>query len=364
MFDKKHYVPILKWKRGERVALQYLDNSIKNKLTPLIEIVPVSWNYDEDRPEKTLNEHLQEIGTQLSTSWGLEKPLFIDLLLLDPSERMSDGKHPLSFIREKAKAENIKIVPVTGYDRDPSYQTEVKKANAEDALGICIRLTDDDFTYDLESRLNELLEYFKIAPSQVDIVIDFKYISPQDVKKTLFTAIGLLNSIPQINEWRSLTLCGTSFPEHLGDVSSHSLEEIPRVEWLIWNILVTKAKDKINRLPTFGDYTINNPFLIEMDPRLMRMTANIRYTIDDNWLIAKGGQIRKYKWTQAFALCDEIVKDPRFCGPNFSWGDEYIYNCANRVTGYGPGNAEIWRRVGTNHHLTFIVDRLSTFFGP
>ena len=37
MFDESHYVPILRWKRGEGGALKLLSDEEKLRLTPLIE---------------------------------------------------------------------------------------------------------------------------------------------------------------------------------------------------------------------------------------------------------------------------------------------------------------------------------------
>lgn len=48
MFDYKHYVPIVRWKAGERTALRELYDDDKAGLTPLIEI-------PADNIEKALN---------------------------------------------------------------------------------------------------------------------------------------------------------------------------------------------------------------------------------------------------------------------------------------------------------------------
>ncbi len=38
MFDHTSYVPVLRWKRGEHHALRNLDESVRPKVFPLIEI--------------------------------------------------------------------------------------------------------------------------------------------------------------------------------------------------------------------------------------------------------------------------------------------------------------------------------------
>ena len=40
MFDYRHYVPVLRWKRAEWVALRNLSPQTRAGMTPLIEITP------------------------------------------------------------------------------------------------------------------------------------------------------------------------------------------------------------------------------------------------------------------------------------------------------------------------------------
>ena len=49
MFDHKHYVPILGGKAGEYRALRELTPAIKSNLTPLVEVPPVQWDFENDR---------------------------------------------------------------------------------------------------------------------------------------------------------------------------------------------------------------------------------------------------------------------------------------------------------------------------
>jgi hypothetical protein len=42
----------------------------------------------------------------------------------------------------------------------------------------------------------------------------------------------------------------------------------------------------------------------------MRMSANIRYTARENWLVVKGRNVRQYGFDQYFDLCGTLVDDP------------------------------------------------------
>ena len=40
MFAREHYLPVLRWKRGEQAALAELGSTDRDSMTPLIEIPP------------------------------------------------------------------------------------------------------------------------------------------------------------------------------------------------------------------------------------------------------------------------------------------------------------------------------------
>ncbi|QNB45879.1 hypothetical protein BR63_05835 [Thermanaerosceptrum fracticalcis] len=358
MFDQKHYVPVLKWKRGEQIALKQLDASSRESLTPLIELVPVPYDYVNERPAKSIDDHLNGIGEELLNAWGEKRPVFIDPYWIDQSERMSNGLHPFYFILEDIRRNKMKAIPVTGTSRDKDYQQEVIKAHKKDGLGVCLRLEDEDFL-DVKGAIIDLIKLLKVTPAETDIIIDLRSISTNDDSKNAIFALTLLKDLPSIMDWRTLTICASAFPETLSEIPANSIGIIPRSEWGVWKIL--KGKEHLfKRMPTFGDYAIAHPEYVDIDPRIMRMSGNIRYTTENSWLVVKGVQVKKNTWDQMHGLSAQLVNHPSFCGKGFSWGDEYVFNCSNRDC--SSGNAETWRRVGTNHHLTYVTKQISNFF--
>ncbi|MFB5761329.1 beta family protein [Paenibacillus medicaginis] len=51
-FNRRHYVPIVKWKQGEQRALETLAATSKERLTPLIEIAPIDWDFENEVQRK------------------------------------------------------------------------------------------------------------------------------------------------------------------------------------------------------------------------------------------------------------------------------------------------------------------------
>ncbi|WP_337102001.1 beta family protein [Paenibacillus sp. YIM B09110] len=353
------YVPVLKWKQGEQKALEALSSTVKEYVLPLLEIAPIDWDFENDVPKKSIDEHLLKIGETLTRSWGSHAPIFIDLEHIDATDRLSSGQHPLNFVLQEARTRDIRVIPVTSPQRDTAYQAEIIAAHQQDQNGICIRLKDDDFG-DLHNNINRLLTQLAVNPNEVDLVLDYEYANPNDQTRTTLFITGIINSLPYLPDWRRVILCGTSFPTDLSSVSSNSIDQIERTEWLIWKRLIRSGA--IARNPIFGDYVISNPAPFEADPRFINMSANIRYTGDDKFIIFKGRMIKRYGGNQYYQLAAQVVAHPEYSGSSFSAGDHYIQEVANNND--GPGNATNWRKAGTNHHITYVVNELSTLSSP
>ena len=135
---------------------------------------------------------------------------------------------------------------------------------------------------------------------------------------------------------------------------------IPRYEWQLYKKVVQALHAKGARLPSFGDFAVNHPRVLPQDMRLLKPSANIRYTTDDAWLIAKGTNVRKKGGYEQFRyLCKSIVDSQYYMGRQFSYGDEYIFTCASGSE--KTGNPTTWRKVGTNHHLEKVVKDIASF---
>jgi hypothetical protein len=165
----------------------------------------------------------------------------------------------------------------------------------------------------------------------------------------------VIGAIDDPGSWRSLTLAGGSFPAALTDMKPSSTERYPRAEWAVW----LAVRERMQRRPTFGDYAIGNPDMgTEIDPRLMRISAQLRYTADTEWLVFKARNIRDYGSEQFIDICRDLAARPEFSGPHFSWGDAYIAARADRSDSR-PGNPQMWRKVGTSHHLAKAVSQIA-----
>ncbi|PFO37021.1 beta family protein [Bacillus cereus] len=361
MFNQEHYVPIIRWKRGEQTALSELNPQLKNNMTPVIEIPPIDWDFENDCPKKSIDEHLKNFIAQLKDSWNNPNVIFIDALqiCLDDDEVMADTTHPLESIFQALSQESIRAIPVTSKERGTNYQKAVNSIIKTFNTGYAIRVSEEDLD-DLEPIIEKFLYELECPPEEIDIIIDYKYIDPKTpIGRITKFVVGSIHSLPYVEKWRTLTFTATAFPENLSEFASGTDGSIPRIEWTIYQKLFNT---KLPRYPAFGDYIISNPEYTKIDPRFMRMSANIRYTADNEYLIFRGFSVTnpKYgKWQQTRGLSQRVISHAKYSGKDYSYGDQYIYDCAHNQT--GTGNAETWRTIGTNHHLTLVINELSNF---
>jgi len=358
-FDHFHYVPCLRWKQGEYQALYRLEPATKRLFTPLIEIPGIVYDFQKGKIPKTIDEHLDPIAQRIHNKWG-RYLCFLDMYLIRPNERMATGIHPVRFIFDRLRERKCLAIPVTGLNRESSYQQEIKAISTKDKFGICLRVLIEEVSKSsFGKEINSLLSVLDIQVNNCDFILDLG--SPNFEPLVGFSKMVhmIVNKIPYLRRWRTFSILGTSFPKSLGGIKV-GVTTIPRYEWQAYKILVDRLIKAKLRLPAFGDYAITHPETLDLDWRVVKPPVKIRYTIDDRWYIVKGKNYRDYGYGQYHKLSEKILTSNYYYGPTFSWGDDYIQKCAN---GGKTGNLTMWVCVDTNHHIKKMTHDIASFYG-
>ncbi len=353
------YVPMLKGKEGEFAALEALEDDVRNHLMPLIEVPSVPYDYANDRPTKSLEEHISGVADRVRRCWPTG-PLFLDLPWFGGDEQLSGGRVAYEAVLTDCERQGVQAVPVVSRTSSTEALAAIERYSRKSGLGGCIRLLVEDFEeeVDIDEEVDRLLGGFgAIDIGSIDLILDLEDLGPE-AGRAVLVARSVFSMIPKSDEWRRIILAASSFPEDLSEVDAATFTTLPRREWELWTTLQRRPARLPRRDLIFGDYGIAHPLPKELDPRIMRMSASIRYTTADNWLVVKGRNVRQYGFDQYFDLCRALIARPEYCGSEFSWGDNYIAECA--AENQGPGNATTWRKVGTNHHLTLVARALAS----
>jgi hypothetical protein len=280
---------------------------------------------------------------------------------MPPATRMAGGGHYVDAVFECGRAEGCSAIPVVSFANDPAFLAAVGGVVRRDRRGVCFRLRRIDFdrptlAQDIEDLLRPLVAG---GWAETDLVIDLE--SPNYVPITLYVRnmAGILSLVPHLNRWRTVTIAGTSYPQSVANINP-PFEIIPRLEWQAYRAFIATLGREA-RIPTFGDYAVAPPDLVELDMRIIKPFAKLRYTIDDSWHIARGTPVRTHGFGQYQGMCATLVAQRYFDGAAFSAGDRYIAECAagNATT----GNLSTWVWVSTNRHLTKVVADLASLHG-
>lgn len=348
------YVPILLTRRGERTALRELSAQTHERFTPLFVVPPIPFDYEQESPAESLTDYVATIPTDLHEARGSQSA-FLDLSFLDEQDLMDNGRHPLSWIVEECASP---LIPVVSLSSSNQMIEAARESIARDRNGSCLRLQASSWPDDADVAITTLLGRIGSERSECHLVIDLA----NEVEGIARTAIrAIITSLGNLSAWRSVVIAGTNMPKPLPE--GQGVLEIERSEWLLYQDLVGSLSDEL----AFADYAIAHPDpVVDIDPRVMSINANLRYTTENSWLIAKGGPYKGRGGTSLgaaavppmLALLREHASFIRtgHCGLE-EWVDAVLDHNAS------GSNPEAWRRMGTLHHVKFVTDQLASLHG-
>jgi len=351
-FAPHHYVPILKVKQGEKAALGSVADVFVPQITPLLEIV-------ERTDGKPIDKHIETAFKGLHNAANRYPRCFIDTAAIAP-----DGPSAARAVFSRAKEAGMLFTPVTGVART----ADVEPALEHTDHGIALRLTRTEFeSGQLATAIPAFLTAHALAPGEVDLVVDLGAVEEMIVDGVAALTSAFLADVPDHHAWRTFTVSASAFPVSMGGVDRHSHELVERADWLAWRDHWHSVRHSLVRLPTYSDYAIQHPLGVEgFDFRYMQVSAAIRYTKAEHWLLVKGESTRSVLPSAQFPqLATRLVYghlQEHFAGATHCRGCQAIKAAADGADGYGSAGA--WRRIGTVHHLTEVMHGLQNLAWP
>ena len=348
------YVPVLQDKRGELDALRYLAATraeVVDALTPVVRIVgPKRGHLTRDALKGRVRRIQGAVGS---------RPMYLDFVRADPVHAVELRGQPLTLAEAAyhyARLYELAAIPVVGTDGPAALLEAAGDAAAADSRGVAIRHAMLGVTSpsgaSTTTLVSRALEGCGIPADEVDLWLDLGYIG-EDVEVSATRIARLIGRLERLGPWRRIMLTGSSMPSALSCVPEGTDRLLPRREWELWQQLPAESRARLD----FGDYAIQHPSPPADGGASMR--ANIRYTLDDGHFIVRGrGPLRVEGYEQYVGLCARLTTSRHFAGGDYSWGDEVIESCAEQEV--DPGAQNMWRAVGTAHHLRVVTEQLRT----
>lgn len=261
--------------------------------------------------------------------------------------RTASGAQPINLLFDLLRMHGSKAIPVTGTEaeRGREYLAAIREIIARDHRGACLRLAEDDIAEPrmLVANVGDLLDFLAIAPSELDIVLDFRYVGNRNLDELRATALEALQAVHRVGRIRNIVVAGSGVPDMRGQKESSKVRRELRVEFDLWTQITTTLSDRMSI--ALGDYGVIYAYFASPD-KPVRPPARIRYTTLRNYMFYRG---KRGEYPQ---LCKQLVASGDFTGETFSVGDRQIHRRARGTT--GPGNPTGWVTADTNHHLELV----------
>jgi len=327
------YIPILRWKQGERIALLNLAAPTRAKVTPHIVITQSQFGAAE------------VVAKQIGDAWGKTK------FYLDASDLPGTAaKHSLDDIRAKAKAIGLLIVPSIKLNAPSEYTAAATRAVKSDDRGIALRIS-----------LAQLTSAASWTPSwsfpkgETDLIVDLSS-SASNVLALGQSVHTAFQSLHQAKAWRSVTMAGGNIPANLSGYAV-GLTALPRAELKLWWSL---QKAGLPYDLHFGDYAVIGPDATTEGIE-GPVPINAKYSLIDDFAVFHGvktkGPGSKPRDQQYRSYANQIVKLAKRNALAHCWGDKMIDAIAASPTS-APGSPASWVSYSVNRHIELTISQL------
>jgi len=342
----KHiYAPIVKGKQYDLKAIGRLQAEVRQLIKPLIELPPTP-------SSKSTDIHLNEFVKNLTKHAGTGN-MFIDFYGFLPEEVTNDGTLATVMGYELLHKLSLHVTPVYGLVRDNEVWNHLGAIVKLHKRGFCFRLEEDDLEEDVAEETWEAIftrsAQIGIDIGKIDILIDLRDVRLASVDEKIALITDFMTYKPNNVTFRTVAIAGSSAPKDVSVIEKDSTGNVLRKELIIWSNL--REDLAVGNSLIYSDYGVVHPdFAADNLPVGGSANCKIRYTAGKNIIIFRGHK-RAGDPGQPHQLAEKVRSHPKYCKPDYSFGDEYINDVADYTS--GPGHLGNWVLADMNHHLTF-----------
>lgn len=361
-FDNPLYMPALKWKQGEHLAIKPLTATQKSQVQPIAELPERPYDWVKQKYTKSWDKHIDDIVAATVNNWGTAHALAVDQVIDENDALSSNPGTPWEYLFDNMWKAGVKAVPVLSTRASASEQAAlIKVAKTHKRTRWLLRFRvgqhgEVPAAGHVQTWFSNAMVALGVKHGQVDAVLDLGHVTG-DPKILAASTAQVLQTITALGEWRQVVLLSGGFPVNLAGVQKGN-KQLFRSDWDLYKRVAGRAELK-NVSLGYGDFGMTHVDAFDGDPRKMVMSANLRYTHWKDWNVLKGKSVRDYGYDQYKDLCQILVLLPIYMQHTFSQGDANYDKVANDAK-VGPGNATQWRRDATNHHIHVVLHQLAS----
>lgn len=347
----RNYVPFLKLKQGETLALAELDSSLIEGLVPFVDIARGKPGMAPAETERRIRSSCQ----QFSRHCSLVRQLYLDDFDL-PVEPGIDGANYYKLALEEFI--RFSVIPVIGTDRS-ARRNQIALEHGRTASGtstIAVRVQLHDLQVEVVSgRLDALVDEALTVFGDCHLIVDCRVVdssTPKQYEEILSSVAGKLRNFSRV------IVAGSIITASIRDLSEPSQERVlERSEVELFRITNRLLGGRVSIY--LGDYGVVSPDYSEVDitPELFRkVTApKVLYSFGLAHYLCRGTSLERAGNGQYRSIFRKIIEHQEgfFRGAAYSWGDQFFLDKAHGA-GKDVTPASVIKPT-TNAHLTFML---------
>lgn len=348
------YSPFVKTKRGEAKALKELDSAIKNAIIPLFDVLALNRGITA---ENDIQDHLEKQVRMIDIAWAGQGACYVDLYDIHPGARALNDIHPLTYVNALLDQKRISYIPVAGLGRDINYLLALRTVISHGSPGVAVRLEVEDLLLPLglAHKIQILVDQVGAASLPLHILIDCRSLVGQDAGRLKHAIQAALPELRKLRPSRMI-LSASSMVANMSNFGKNSINRVKRDDLALWKSFAQAGHLDLE----FGDYGVIHPDYVDLDPRVIKPSAKIRYTSHGEWIVLKGS-----RWvddtSQHHDLSIDLANCADFRGAD-SWGGHYIESAAAGRPKYGT--LETWVTIDQNAHITYTCKQIQRVLMP
>ncbi|HEV3000501.1 MAG TPA: hypothetical protein VGW75_07170 [Solirubrobacteraceae bacterium] len=356
------YVPILTGRPGE---VEALGSSGTLGVVPIFDLPPLRRARAPTKAEvasgkppptpETLSDATRRFVRALEKHWEPGQRFYLDLQRL--RVRSNERVDPVDFVFDAIRSRGFRPSPCLRMSATATAIGAAARA-AESADGLGLRLDGRAPVSDVLNWVREVLRKTRVVPAHTALVVDFGHVAA-DESRVPALAERLVRALRAEAPWWLIAMATTSAPQISAILPTDEPLRLTRREPYYWRrVVAALGRDA----PAFSDYGITGP-TSDSDEPAWGASPNLRYTLDDSWLVWKGvtrkrrlpGEDAKPD-VQFNEFCRRLISVGSFAGPQTSWGDQMIARYAeDHAFGGSPSK---WIAIATSHHLSVVTRSL------
>ncbi len=350
------YIPFLKLKSNEIMAVKELETDLRQALTPFFD-----FPYKKDRTEEDFIRTAERMFRSIRKNINDIPFFYLDNFDVDSSLTVDGGYNYVCLLNV---CKDLPVVPVISIDRNPEHMQAVCEAKDSGDLKtdtIALRFVAADFESfdvvadDIEECLSDTFRRF----AKLDLVLDCRVCSNQVLDSLASNATNFIQKFTTHYTANKIIVTGSSIPASIGDILGTQQEVVlARAELDVFDRVYNRIGGDFNIV--LGDYGVVSPIYsdISVDPRMILniTTSKIFYTFDRHHYVIRGSAIKTHKKTfgQYYDHAAVIVTKPFYRGANYSFGDNFIEEKSRSLGSYATPSTIIKPTV--NLHITYMLN--------